>query len=462
MSIRRIRLEGLRGFVDSDWLALGVPTGKEGSGLTVITGPNNSGKSTIIEALHVLTNPRPPSFAEEKRNSSTDYRVTLTFEDSSGISKQLASIPTSGSETTWTNGALPLRPDSVFVLPSRRYFSPYFGKHAQSRQDYISVNAGSPLRNASLGSFGHRLFTIQQNREAYDSIMSRILTPVPEWYIEMFGHGQYYLKFKTGASYHSSEGLGEGIVSLFIIVDALYDSQPDDLIVIDEPELSLHPSLQRRLLRLLASYAIDRQIVYATHSPYLIDFVYLAAGAELIRMGKEEGRTNAFHVTARTRDGFEKLLDNANNPHLLGLDAKEILFIEDNVILVEGQEDVIFYQHILNQLGVSLNGTFYGWGVGGAGNMSFFCDLLRDLGFGKVVCILDRNQVSIANQLKMDFPQFKFIVIPANDVRSKPERPLRRKVVGLLDEEYKLREEFRENVRAFLEEANDYLNSHEV
>jgi predicted ATPase len=30
-----------------------------------------------------------------------------------------------------------------------------------------------------------------------------------------------------------------------MIVDALYDSEEDDLVVIDEPELSLHPALQR-------------------------------------------------------------------------------------------------------------------------------------------------------------------------------------------------------------------------
>lgn len=64
--------------------------------------------------------------------------------------------------------------------------------------------------------------------------------------------------------YHNSDGLCEGIASLLFIVDALYDTREGDLIVIDEPKLSLHPAYQRRLADLLAEYAKDRQIVYVT------------------------------------------------------------------------------------------------------------------------------------------------------------------------------------------------------
>jgi predicted ATPase len=67
------------------------------------------------------------------------------------------------------------------------------------------------------------------------------LNPVPSWYIERADNGQYYLKFKSGDSFHTSEGLGEGFISLLFIVDALYDSEPGQTVVIDEPELSLQP-----------------------------------------------------------------------------------------------------------------------------------------------------------------------------------------------------------------------------
>ena len=56
----------------------------------------------------------------------------------------------------------------------------------------------------------------------------------------------------TPGGTHNSDGLGEGTVSLLYIADALYDSSSEDVIVIDEPELSLHPEHQRRLRGVLA------------------------------------------------------------------------------------------------------------------------------------------------------------------------------------------------------------------
>ncbi|WP_296621220.1 AAA family ATPase [Marivirga sp.] len=51
MGFSKIDIIGLRGFSDNQTLNFGQPNGREGSGLTVIVGPNNSGKSTIYEAF---------------------------------------------------------------------------------------------------------------------------------------------------------------------------------------------------------------------------------------------------------------------------------------------------------------------------------------------------------------------------------------------------------------------------
>ena len=61
-----------------------------------------------------------------------------------------------------------------------------------------------------------------------------------------------------------------------------------------------------------------------------------------------------------------------NNPHVLGIEANEALFLGDNIILVEGQEDVVILNKICKDLKLELNGDFYGWGVGGAHKMGTF------------------------------------------------------------------------------------------
>jgi hypothetical protein len=73
-----------------------------------------------------------------------------------------------------------------------------------------------------------------------------------------------------------------------------------------------------------------------------------------------------------------------NNPHILGLDAREAFFLEEQIILVEGQEDVVFYKKIAKDLNFEINGNFFGWGVGGADNMSIVAQMLKELGFKKL------------------------------------------------------------------------------
>jgi predicted ATPase len=54
-----------------------------------------------------------------------------------------------------------------------------------------------------------------------------------------------FIKFTFDNKSHNSEGIGDGIGSIFTICDALYDSESNSTIVIDEPELSLHPAYQK-------------------------------------------------------------------------------------------------------------------------------------------------------------------------------------------------------------------------
>jgi AAA15 family ATPase/GTPase len=45
MTLKRIEIKGFRGFEEEGLINLAIPNGKYGSGLTILVGPNNSGKS---------------------------------------------------------------------------------------------------------------------------------------------------------------------------------------------------------------------------------------------------------------------------------------------------------------------------------------------------------------------------------------------------------------------------------
>jgi len=455
LSIKWIELIGLRGFSKIGHIDLGIPNGKTGSGLTVIIGPNNSGKTTITEAFNALSKNRI-SFSEDKRNKLAQDRVEIYIMNNNNEKKGIQTIEPGSSEVEWIKENVePLLTD-IYVLPSRRTLNPFFPKDYMTRESYITSFGYSTIRPREINEFFRRLFSVIKNKEtkrSFNDVLAKILNPLPDWTIDQSGHGDYFLKFRYDKIYHNSDGLGEGIISLFFIVDALYDSKENQIIVIDEPELSLHPSLQKKLAMLFSEYTKDRQIILATHSTNFINWDSIINGAKIIRTVRESEGIYIFHLREETVSRIDRLIKDINNPHILGQDAKEIFFLEDNVVLVEGQEDVIFYKKILNLLEMDINGEFFGWGVGGAGNMEAISKLLNDLGFKKVTGILDSGEERKYKELKRDFPDYRFFISPAEDVRTKEAK------IGIIDENGNIRNEYKEGIRNIFLNINSYFQS---
>ncbi len=124
------------------------------------------------------------------------------------------------------------------------------------------------------------------------------------------------------------KGSGDGIWSVFTICDALYDSEAGSVIAIDEPELSLHPAYQKRIIQLFKEYSKDRQIIINTHSPYFVDMDSLVNGACLYRTIKNSaGDIDVFPLSEESKKRIsEDFLKNINQPHTLGTEAREIFF----------------------------------------------------------------------------------------------------------------------------------------
>ncbi len=284
-----LRIQGLRGFETEQVLQLAMPNGRPGSGLTILVGANNSGKSTSIEAFQALGQRQAPSFTQGRRNLAGGDTVKIVLADATGDAVTIASTNAGTSEAFLVSrqdvGDVSRR---FLVLPARRTFNPYFVKSEISREDYM-VHLGFPaVRSSTFDQFAYRLFKVAKHRAAFDAVLKKVVDPVPDWSIDQMDSGQYFVKVRKDGAAHSSEGLGEGLLSLLFIVDSLYDSDVSSLIAIDEPELSLHPALQRKLAELLLEYSKDRQIVIATHSPYLVRLDALEEGATIARVHQTE------------------------------------------------------------------------------------------------------------------------------------------------------------------------------
>jgi ABC-type multidrug transport system ATPase subunit len=67
------------------------------------------------------------------------------------------------------------------------------------------------------------------------------------------------------------DNLGSGIemiISLMLLETLASLSKDEIMIIIDEPELHLHPSLQDHFIRYLKKISTEKQILVSTHSPY--------------------------------------------------------------------------------------------------------------------------------------------------------------------------------------------------
>ena len=425
---KTLSIKGFRGFATEQNLRLALPNGKCGSGLTIVVGANNSGKSTIWEALRALST-NSVSFTEGKRNKIAGDKIFLSITDQYDNKTSVESVPTGGSETQ-KSGVF-----KCFSVQSRRNFNPFFNKGWIDRDGYMaSMMPFLGQRSTNNNNFSQRLFEINANvekRNTFNKDLFRVLGYELDWTIDQSDHGEYYLKLIYGNNSHNSDGAGEGLLSVFTIVDALYDSSQGSIITIDEPELSLHPALQRRLFDLILTYSADRQIIIFTHSPFLISWEAIHNGAEFARTCKESDGTKIYQLSDVSKQNILKFVNDTHNLRTLGLEANETFFLDDNVVLTEGQEDVFYYKNYFREKYPELNLNFFGWGVGGADKMSFMTQILKDLGYKKVIGILDADKVDVAEKLTNAYPNYLFLTIPANDVRDKEQIIAKDASIGL-------------------------------
>ena len=58
-------------------------------------------------------------------------------------------------------------------------------------------------------------------------------------------------------------------------------------------------------------------MIVCRHSPYFINWEAITAGAQLVRVVKEEADTKCYTITDTTRSAFKNLMKDVNNPHVL-------------------------------------------------------------------------------------------------------------------------------------------------
>jgi predicted ATPase len=85
--------------------------------------------------------------------------------------------------------------------------------------------------------------------------------------------------------------LSDGTLRFLCLLAALLSPRPPEMLVLNEPEASLHPSLLAPLAGLIAAAAERSQVLVVSHAHGLIDGLVARAEPTLIELAREDGET---------------------------------------------------------------------------------------------------------------------------------------------------------------------------
>ena len=196
-----------------------------------------------------------------------------------------------------------------------------------------------------------------------------------EWSLETINplKNQYDVRLtKQGSSFlvgAASSGERELLTYLFAIF-AL--NVRDALIIVDEPELHLHPKWQKTLLQLFIRLAksTGNQFLLATHSP---TFVSPESIQYVSRVFSHDQRSDILRLDTTILPEAKHFLNIVNSQN------NERLFFADEVVLVEGLSDRMFFEAVLDKHGRSSSSRsiLEVVSVGGKGFFEAYAKVLR-------------------------------------------------------------------------------------
>ncbi|MGD8786797.1 MAG: AAA family ATPase, partial [Phycisphaerales bacterium] len=162
------------------------------------------------------------------------------------------------------------------------------------------------------------------------------------------------------------------------------DRNSDYILLLDEPGLNLHASAQADLLRFIEKLSEDYQIIYTTHSPFMIETEHLDRVRTIVDTNK--GGKISESVEEDDPDTLFPL------QAALGYDIAQNLFISKNNLLVEGPADLI-YLTVMSEILQSAKRQGLKDGVtivpvGGLDKVATFISLLKGSKLS-IVCFLD-------------------------------------------------------------------------
>ena len=415
--LEKLSIKNFMGFRDTEQtIQFGIPNEEKiGSGLTVIVGLNNSGKTSILQAIQLMGGDKPS-------HDEIDFHVLSTNEGVELIFSIAGRHPHSITADSLLKDSLPVLMKLSMIESSRFFHSDgtieddkcgKIGAAEMELPEFLDITATQNLRThyeeQVADSFNAALIRISNNNKQKLALLDRIKSVYPSadlsgylWHTKQRAlHKRpipvLQLVKQFHALHHDLDLSGKGVLSIIRICMHLLDDDLSRILVIDEPELSLHPEAQRALANLLAEESKRRQIILVTHSTYFANWLSFLNGAKVIRTNLDS-KGSCVISQLDSKSAYAEFITTSctehQKPYLFDEVAKEILF-SNKTLLLEGIEDKCIIEYWLQKECPSYaNGYLppfgiFGYGVGGVNNIGKVIEITKALNLSKVGILLD-------------------------------------------------------------------------
>lgn len=296
MYIKKVRIKNYKCFED-ETIELNIPDNKNiGSGLTILVGENNSGKSTFINIFSKL---KPNSIiTSSERRGEKD--VEIIFTDDTGSTRIVKNKSGSalidnddrGESTFGLNNFDLIKDNKIWVGKAgsdEGYSHNNYRLQADFNRETIDGRIATSLAN---------VFRKDDEKKKFDRMMKKIVPGFRDWSLDADDQNDLWLKYKIDSNkfVKIDNAVGGGILAVFSIVHSLVEDG-EKVIIIDEPEVFLHPVAQIKLLDVLLNDSKNRQIVFSTHSTLMFKGVPDNVKFISFKNSKKNGKTKTGRVS---------------------------------------------------------------------------------------------------------------------------------------------------------------------
>lgn len=343
MKLKNIVIQNFKGLQDISLTDCGS--------VNAIVGKNNSGKSSILHAIDMAglalevdawDRFQPKLEIKDLFSTAGDFSIELQYQDNSTIKISTVRdfIPNKTPDPTDVQKfrSILIWPDVAAGMLHRQHRTPRWILDQIEARNFAIVDSLQIL-------YAIKYYALRNERglspETYNNLIKEISAYFPdidelesdrtETDIATLTYTEYGKKLDI---LYSGSGLKH-----FIDVLLKVTISNAKILLLDEPEMGLHPELQRRFISYLCRLANEKniQVFLATHSQVLLNF---ADSISYFRVLNSKGVRK---VTRVPNDAIHTLLSD------MGIRPSDV-FNQDICLMVEGASEIVFFTHIIREL----------------------------------------------------------------------------------------------------------------